>query len=130
MTAFVVCRLLQPLEQPLPGRRHYVSGLKCLARRIHSTTRSKPFSKIKVDTDFRTAGTLTQFMVALPQVKMIKDTRKKGEGEVIKASSSGQNTRAFFSVCISFAQVGYAFSEATKIKIKGKLPARPFIVPV
>ncbi|KAI1242940.1 Acyloxyacyl hydrolase [Lamprotornis superbus] len=38
----------QPLEQALPGRGRYMSGLKCLARRIHSTTRLKPYSKIKL----------------------------------------------------------------------------------
>lgn len=82
LIAFVVCRLLQPLEQALPGRRLYTSGLKCSARRIHSTTRSKPYSKTKVDTDFQTAGALTRFTVALPRVEMIEDTRKeKGEGK-------------------------------------------------
>lgn len=82
LIAFVVCRLLQPLEQALPGRRRYTSGLKCSARRIHSTTRSKPYSKTKVDTDFQTAGALTRFTVALPRVEMIEDTQKKsGEGK-------------------------------------------------
>lgn len=77
LIAFVICRLLQPLEQALPGRGHYMSGLKYLARRIHSTTRLKPYSKIKVDTDFRTARALTWFMVVIPWVKMIKDTHKE-----------------------------------------------------
>lgn len=108
-----VCRLLEPLEQALPGRRRYVNGLKCLERRIHSTSRLKPYSKIKADTDFQTARALTRFMVMLPtafhKTRWLKTHKKRG-GQVIRASSSGHNTTAFFSACNSHAQIGYAFS--------------------
>lgn len=128
-----VCRLLQPLEQALPGRRHYMNGLKCLERRIHSTTRLKLYSKIKADTDFQTAGALTWFTVMLPsafhKTRWLKAHIQKGGGQVIRASSSGHNVTAFFSVLyLTCTSRLCFFCGATKIKIKGYLPARPFIV--
>lgn len=107
-----VRRLLRPWGQTLPGRRHYTSGLKSLERRIHSTSRSKLYSRIKEDTDFQSARAPTWFMVMLPSA--FHDTRwlktHTGRGRAIRASSRGCNTTASFPGCLSPSDIGYAFS--------------------
>lgn len=74
-----VHRLLQPWEQALPGRRHYTNGLRCLERRIHSMTRLKLYSKIKVDTDSQTARAMVYRGASwyIPENNMIRNQNKR-----------------------------------------------------
>lgn len=120
-----VCRLLQPWEQVLPGRRHYTNGLKCLERRIHSMIRLKLYSKIKVDTDsqfdkVRSYGDASKY---IPGNRIIRDqkTEKKKRGSRLSepSSSAVQNSCANFSTvgclynCILFSSASQTAKSST-----------------